>query len=56
MQTTNSALTSQTSKGDSLTIPINHFEGNYTCNEETLKELHAEDRILLTMKTTPMVQ
>ena len=53
VQTTNSALTSQTSKGDSLTIPINHFEGNYTCNEETLKELHAEDRILLTYESNP---
>ena len=38
---------------DSLTIPINHFEGNYTCNEETLKELHAEDRILLTYESNP---
>ncbi len=53
VQTTNSALTSQTTKGDSLTIPINHFEGNYTCNEETLKELHAEDRILLTYENNP---
>ena len=48
VQTTNSVLTSQTTKGDSLTIPINHFEGNYTCSDETLKELHDEDRILLT--------
>ncbi|MEE3073328.1 MAG: phosphoribosylformylglycinamidine synthase subunit PurQ [Actinomycetota bacterium] len=32
---------------------MNHFEGNYTCNEETLKELHAEDRILLTYENNP---
>ena len=31
VQTTNSVLTSQSAKGDSLNIPINHFEGNYTC-------------------------
>ena len=53
VQTTNSVLTSQTTKGDSLTIPINHFEGNYTCSDETLKELHDEDRILLTYENNP---
>ena len=49
VQTTNSALTSQTTKGDSLTIPINHFEGNYTCNEETLKNFMLKTESYLLM-------
>ena len=53
VQTTNSVLTSQSEKGDSLNIPINHFEGNYTCSKETLDELQAEDQILLTYENNP---
>ena len=53
VQTTNSVLTSQSAKGDSLKIPINHFEGNYTCSKETLDELKAEDQILLTYENNP---
>ena len=53
VQTTNSVLTSQSAKGDSLNIPINHFEGNYTCSKETLDELKAEDQILLTYENNP---
>ena len=53
VQTTNSVLTSRSAKGDSLNIPINHFEGNYTCSKETLDELQAEDQILLTYENNP---
>jgi|TARA_B100001094_G_scaffold38364_1_gene32689 phosphoribosylformylglycinamidine synthase len=53
VRTTNSVLTSQTVKGDGLRIPVNHFEGNYTCTEETLEELQDEDRILLTYEDNP---
>ena len=53
VQTTNSVLTSKSAKGDSLNIPINHFEGNYTCSKETLDELQAEDQILLTYENNP---
>jgi phosphoribosylformylglycinamidine synthase len=42
-----SALTSQSSIGDVLRIPINHFEGNYTCSPESLAELRSENRIVL---------
>src|SRR5215207_5007830 len=37
-------LTSGVAPGTELVIPINHFEGNYTCTPETLAELQAEDR------------
>ena len=36
-----------------LRIPINHFEGNYTCSPETLAELRAEDRIVLRYVDNP---
>ncbi len=50
---TNSVLTSAASLGDELRVPINHFEGNYTCSPETLAELQAEDRIVLTYVENP---
>ena len=34
------------SAGELLNIPINHFEGNYVCSDETLKELEEENRIV----------
>ena len=44
---TRSVLTSQAKSGQRLQIPINHFEGNYTCDEHTLAELQAGERIIL---------
>ena len=37
---TNSALTSAATVGQELNIPINHFEGNYTCSPETVSYTH----------------
>ena len=34
-------------------IPINHFEGNYVCDERTLAELHADDRIVVRYVDNP---
>ena len=53
VESTNSILTSKTQIGVELKIPINHFEGNYTCSEDTLKDLKNNDRILLTYKDNP---
>ena len=50
---TNSALTSAATVGQQLNIPINHFEGNYTCSPETLAELQANDQIVLTYTPNP---
>jgi phosphoribosylformylglycinamidine synthase subunit PurQ / glutaminase len=50
---TRSVLTAQLSVGRRLEIPINHFEGNYTCNNETLAELRAEDRVVLRYVDNP---
>lgn len=48
-----SILTRGVEAGTRLTMPINHFEGNYTCTDETLAELQAEDRIVLRYTDNP---
>lgn len=53
VETTNSVLTSNSSVGDLLSIPINHFEGNYTCSPETLSELRSDDRIVFRYESNP---
>lgn len=53
VESTNSALTSAAEAGQSLNIPINHFEGNYTCSPETLAALRANDQIVLTYTPNP---
>lgn len=47
VESTRSVLTSAATVGQRLRIPINHFEGNYTCSTETLAELQDQDRIVL---------
>jgi phosphoribosylformylglycinamidine synthase I len=44
---TASVLTSEARVGDVLRLPINHFEGNYTCDERTRGELEGEGRVIL---------
>lgn len=53
VETTESVLTSSASVGAVLRIPINHFEGNYTCSPETLAELRSEDRIVVRYVDNP---
>ncbi len=53
VETTNSSLTNAAEVGQELNIPINHFEGNYTCSPETLAELKANDQIVLTYVGNP---
>jgi phosphoribosylformylglycinamidine synthase I len=50
---TASVLTSEAEVGQRLRIPINHFEGSYVCDDETLARLHAEDRIVLRYVDNP---
>lgn len=53
VETTDSALTRASTVGAILRIPINHFEGNYTCSPETLAELRDEDRIVVRYVDNP---
>jgi phosphoribosylformylglycinamidine synthase len=36
-----------------LQIPINHFEGNYTCDAPTLAMLRSEERVVLRYVDNP---
>ncbi len=47
------ALSTGVEVGTELTIPINHFEGNYTCEPETLAELRGDDRIVFRYVDNP---
>jgi phosphoribosylformylglycinamidine synthase subunit PurQ / glutaminase len=47
------ALTTGVEVGTELTIPINHFEGNYTCTPETLADLRADDRVVVRYVDNP---
>lgn len=50
----NCALTAGLEQGSLLVdIPINHFEGNYTCSPETLSRLRDQDQIVLTYAECP---
>lgn len=51
--TTASPLTSAATIGQVLRIPVNHFEGNYTCDDDTLARLQSEDRIVLRYVENP---
>ena len=53
VETTDSALTGSSTVGAILRVPINHFEGNYTCSPETLAELRGEDRIVVRYVDNP---
>ncbi len=53
VESSRSILTSESAVGSVLRIPINHFEGNYTCSPETLAELRSEDRIVLRYVDNP---
>jgi phosphoribosylformylglycinamidine synthase len=47
------ALTTGVDVGTELAIPINHFEGNYTCEPETLAELRGDDRVVVRYLDNP---
>ena len=53
VESTGSPLTSEAEVGEVLRIPINHFEGNYTCSPDTLRELQQDDRIVLRYVENP---
>jgi phosphoribosylformylglycinamidine synthase len=53
VDSTRSVLTAAADPGQVLRIPINHFEGNYTCDETTLARLRDEDRIVVRYVDNP---
>jgi len=53
VESTNSVLTGLATKGARLRIPINHFEGNYVCDADILRDLRDHDRIVLRYTRNP---
>jgi len=53
VETTSTALTNLARVGDVLRIPINHFEGNYVCDQRTLAELRTENRVVVRYVDNP---
>lgn len=50
---TRSAATSLSESGQRLRLPINHFEGNYTCHIDTLNEIETNDQVVLRYVENP---
>ncbi|HEY6045017.1 MAG TPA: phosphoribosylformylglycinamidine synthase subunit PurQ [Pyrinomonadaceae bacterium] len=46
VESTNTPFTHELHRGDVLTMPIAHAEGNYVCDDATLAELQHDDRII----------
>lgn len=53
VETVDSALTNQAEHRQILRIPINHFEGNYTCDDRTLAGLRSDDRVVVRYVSNP---
>ncbi|MEA2501218.1 MAG: phosphoribosylformylglycinamidine synthase subunit PurQ / glutaminase [Actinomycetota bacterium] len=53
VDTTDSPFTSLAVPGQTLEIPINHFQGNYHCSPALLDQLGAEDRIAFRYADNP---
>jgi len=53
VETTRSPLTALARAGDVLRLPINHFEGNYVCDEPTRRRLRDDERIVLRYVRNP---
>jgi phosphoribosylformylglycinamidine synthase len=53
VDSTSSVLTRNARQGQELVVPINHFSGAYTCDDETYDALVANGQIVLRYKDNP---
>ncbi|HCB34978.1 MAG TPA: phosphoribosylformylglycinamidine synthase subunit PurQ, partial [Acidimicrobiaceae bacterium] len=53
IESTGHALGSKLTLGRELDLPVNHFEGNYTCERSVLDRLWADDRVVATYVGNP---
>jgi phosphoribosylformylglycinamidine synthase len=53
VETTDTPFTNACQKGELLTIPIAHMEGNYFCEEQTLADLCRDERIVFRYVENP---
>jgi len=53
VESSTTSVTSGTRPGNVLRLPINHFEGNFTCSPETMAELIEHDQIVFRYRQNP---
>jgi len=53
VESDSTVLTNRVAPGTHLRVPINHFEGNYVCDEPTLDRLRADDRVVVRYVDNP---
>jgi phosphoribosylformylglycinamidine synthase subunit PurQ / glutaminase len=53
VETRRSPVTALAEPGSVLRLPINHFEGNYVCDETTRRRLRDDERIVLRYVRNP---
>jgi phosphoribosylformylglycinamidine synthase I len=53
VETTDTPFSNACQKGEVLTIPIAHMEGNYVCDEQTITDLRGDDRIVFRYVENP---
>ena len=53
VETSRSVLTANATPGTIVRIPINHFEGNYVCDADTLRRLRDDDRVVVRYVDNP---
>jgi phosphoribosylformylglycinamidine synthase len=53
VESVNSVLTRGAHVGEFLRIPINHFSGNFTCDADTLANLHRRNQVVLRYVDNP---
>jgi phosphoribosylformylglycinamidine synthase subunit PurQ / glutaminase len=53
VETTATVLTCECEVGQRLRIPINHFEGNYVCDDATLARLRDNDQVVVRYTDNP---
>lgn len=51
--TNSSVVTTGLSSGQRINLPINHFEGNFTCDESVLDELESNGQVVLRYVENP---
>ena len=53
VETTTTVLTTLAEPGQILRIPINHFEGNYVCDEDTLRDIREGNQVVFRYLENP---
>jgi phosphoribosylformylglycinamidine synthase len=53
VESSTTSATLAVAKGEVLRLPINHFEGNYTCSDAVMDELEAEEQVVFRYADNP---